>query len=164
MHKQRYLIRGEEPEFIAGSTLDGRQALIGSHSPSHVIAIFFDRNGRLLGYELREIAPEPAVVGDNPHDRRRLAKLTGALRKWQSELGFIRGPIEVWKFNCEGVKVEDLPEHYQDFLANAVATEPDKTKWPEWRELIQRWRDRGMFVLWWGKDYWMDAEGNVEST
>ena len=165
MPQRLYQIQGSDREFYAGIVKGRRQVLMGPQSFTELIAIFFDENGCFLNYELRPLPPEPVVVGANPYDPDLVKKIDAVLSRWHAELEFRAAPIKVRKFDCEGNRVEDLPDYLQEFEDN-----PEQPSGPydppaeELRETLRNWREKGMYVLWWGKDYWMTAEGEVDST
>ena len=164
MSDRYYNILGHEPEFYAGTVAGGGQVLMGMQSFTEVIGLFFDRDGEFTHAETRQLPQEPPVVDDNPYDPDFLAKVAATIRAWQTEMGLENGRIRVRRFSCEGNAIDDLPGHYKEFLDDPVRFEPDAERREAWRAEIQKWIDSRKFVLYWGQDYWMEADGHVHST
>jgi hypothetical protein len=161
-------IQSHEDDFFAGVCADGRQVVMGLLCPA-VAAYFFDAEGNYLASERRRWSAGAAkLAGRKPpytifgcHFRELTAQQTKA---WQTELGFRPGNIYVKQFSNRDhtVGIEILPSHYQDLETTArLTTEVER------RQLIasrDQWLEDGSFVWWWGKDYYMSKEGEVEST
>jgi hypothetical protein len=155
-------------DFVTGVCADGRQVVMGLLCP-HVVAYFFDPDGRLVGDEHRPWNhPAPRMgLGDGPYqiyDKPFRAALDTQLREWQESIGYCRGPIRVRAFldPRHPVGVTPVPDHL----------DPPED---EWRELDEEerqdleqaraeWLARGQFVWWWAKDYWTAPDGRVVST
>ena len=79
-------------------------------------------------------------------------------------LPFTPGTIFVKPFFLQeaGLGISDLPEHYQEFLDHPKnANEDERFYYPE---EIKEWREGGNFVLWWNEDYFLNEEGELESS
>ena len=75
------------------------------------------------------------------------------------------GAIRVRRFSCEDVLIEDLPDEYQDFLANPLAAEwGDERSRADLASYVEAWLREKKFVMMFGKEYWMNAEGMIEAT
>ena len=120
-------------------------------------AILFDRAGRVLEYAVRDTPPGTGPRGHGPS--------SDALREWQRYLGFEPRTIRVRRFSIPDVEVgiEDLPSHLADFLDDPES-EPDPARREETAESARRWLEDGDFVLYWGNDLFVDAEGHVTSS
>ena len=59
--------------------------------------------------------------------------------------------------------IEDLPWHYKEFLEDPDSEKDPKEK-AELFASIHRWVESGEFVLYWGNDLWLNAEGHVTSS
>lgn len=142
--------------FDVGQCADGRQALMAAFETG-TLGVFFDAQGRLL---------ECAAVGP---ERLRADPKTGHadashLRAWQAELGFTPCEIRVRKFHDarQHIGIEPLPAHYEDFLEDPES-EPDPAIRRRTEAQIRAWIANGCFVLYWGSDLWLDADGVVTS-
>jgi hypothetical protein len=148
-----YSIRHDQGYFDAGMTADGRRVLMGLYCP-YLVAIFFDSSGNLLGHEVRrlEFLQRSSVIVDgepiegmvgvyNIYDERIPPRIVA----WQDEMGFRPATIRVKQF----------------FLDDPEASDAEKDGV---RESMRRWDAEGMFILYWGNDYWLDGTGEVESS
>jgi len=145
-------IQGYEEDFSTGICADGRQVVLGVFEPQ-LIAYFFDPQGSLLRTERR-----PRASTRTESDYR-----DAIYNEWKLELGFVSGPIYIKGFfdSEEYVGIELIPEHLQP---EEIAAEPDSELRGYLAETRAGWLEGGNFVWWWGKDYWMSPEGEVEST
>lgn len=152
-----FTLAGGEGYFDAGTTSDGRQALMGAFW-EQTFALFFDTDGRLLEYATRPLLPgRPSGQPDHGPSR-------SAIEAWQAELGFEPADIRVKRFSCRaaGVGIEDLPSHLEEFLEDPDGfNDEDRVNYPI---EIQKWIENGDFVLYWGNDLWLDGNGHVTST
>ena len=164
MADKRYPIRPGPPEFYCGTSADGRQVMMGIRSSKEMVALFFDQDGSLVSTGLRKLPEEPWVSGLNPYDSEFVAKVDASIGQWQQEMHFRPGMIKVKHFEWEGMSIVDLPEHFAEFLADPVSFAPDEEEREKWMEEVRQWRREDRFVLWWVKEFWMDADGNIEST
>lgn len=146
--EREYLIQNFEHDFYTGFIGDGRQVLMGPLYPELVL-IEFDAFGDFVGVQTRlETQRQSQVEDQNAWEHRYDAyyETLAQVETWQTELGYRPGTIRVHRFFLadRGLGIRDLPDHYQ--------------------ELLPYWREKGCFVLWWGRDFWMDADGDVAST
>jgi hypothetical protein len=124
-------------DFSTGTCNNGNQLIIGLLCPN-IILYRFDAIGRRIG---REIHPWnfPAPLDNGIYqifDPTFQARIRDQISRWKTELGFKEEKVDVQLF----YDVE------QD-----VGIEVDEA--------------RGCaFVFWWAKDYWMNENGEVEST
>ncbi len=158
-----YQLNGYEDDFYTGLTDDGRQALMGLLCPNLVV-YFFSPEGVLLGHEVRPWRhPAPGSSGQGYHiyDSEFQHSLAEQFSEWSREIGLKSGGIQVQRFfdEEECVGIEDLPEHYENL---------DLWEDPDERQLVEQerreWLTQGQFVFWWAKDYYMAADGEVDST
>jgi hypothetical protein len=150
-------------QFCAGLTSDDRQVLIGLLYPE-IVAVFFDAKGEFIGVERRPLTNAREQGRPNPYDPDLHPVVMHSLSVWQMEMGFRPGTIEVRRFETYGAAIADRPWHYEEFLRNPAAFEPDEREQAAWRDEVRSWDQRGLFVLHWGKDYWMNADGSIDST
>ena len=162
--RQFYTLRHDQGYFQAGVTADGRQVLMDD-----LLAVFFDADGNLLGYEFRPqpFEPERDPRSGNPlptaEDR---AAVKTLMEAWQREIGFYPQPIRVRRFSVpeNGIGIDDRPDHFEEFLKAPELEEPDEDERREMFESIREWDECGNFVLYWGNDLWLDGDGVVESS
>jgi hypothetical protein len=152
----------EHDYFFAGAAPDGRKALLGLLGDK-MIAVFFDRDGNFVDHEQRDL---PFELPQNPFAPEVHERQVRALRSWQSELGFQPGAIKVRRFEVPdvGVAINQRPESYQEFLDDPEEAEPDEEERESFMKEVQTWDDEGMFILQWGKEYWMSRDGSIHST
>ncbi len=150
MPTQLYPLQAGEGYFDAGVLPDGRQVLMAAFYDA-TFAIVFGADGTFLEYLER---PNATHAPNKP-----------ALRAWQQELGFSPHLINVEQFFVEdrGVGIDDLPDHYQEFLDDPER-EPDADERAELERGIREWTKQGCFVLYWGNDLWLDSSGHVTSS
>jgi hypothetical protein len=156
-------------DFLVGTTRDGRQVLMGLLCPELVV-VFFDPEGRFLECEARPWeVPAPRMPGGTPfqiYDREFRESIRAQIQGWHEEIGFEPGPIAVREFFIwdRWLGIKDLPDHLEEFLADPSGAAEDEEEADDLRESINLWLNDGQFVLWWAKDYWMGADGDVDST
>jgi hypothetical protein len=154
-------------DYFPGVCEDGRQVVMGLLCP-HLVAYFFGADGKLLGDEHRlwQKAPPrfgtdgPYKIGDNDFQ----LALTKQLQDWRAEIGFQPQTISVRAFWDERhpVGIELLPEHLQDLdTADWFEDEDERQEYVTSRE---EWLAEGKYVWWWAKDYFVNADGEVESS
>jgi len=133
----RFPIRSYGEDFLAGRCANGEQALLGLLCPN-IVLYRFNGDGNQIGRDVRPwLYPAEQHQGVyNIYEPKFRERLVKQIADWQAELGFVEDRIDVAPFYDEeqGVGIE-LPE-----------------------------KDECAFVFWWAKDYWMDAQGDVEST
>jgi hypothetical protein len=154
-----YAIQPDQGYFDAGMTADGGQALMGLYCPD-LIAIRFDMDGNLLGFERRRLEHLRPIEGIYPtHDE----VFRSELRACQEEIGFRPVTIRVKKFSIPelGIGIDDEPDHFDEILNDPDSSEEEKA---DVRESMALWDADGQFVLLWGNDYWIDGTGEVTSS
>ena len=157
---------GPDADFRTGMGADGRQVLIGMLYPG-LVAVFFDERGKLVHVEER-VLEEPTLRAFRAGQISKV-ELRGhydsALLRWQREIGLTERPISINEFylHDRAIGIEPVPKHLRD--AVAAAARGDRSE--DTRELAEQadeWARNEMYVLWWGKDYWMTKDGEIEST
>jgi hypothetical protein len=160
---------GDDSEFLCGRASGGRQVfLYGTCAyplpAAELVAIFFDPEGNLIGSGRKNVPPSEPAAGPGWREAADAATRR-AVAEWQAEMGFVPGAIRVRRFSCEDVLIEDLPDEYKDFLANPLATERgDERSRADLELYVEAWLREKKFVLVFGKEYWMSAEGMIEAT
>jgi hypothetical protein len=162
-----FVIQSEEDyNFVAGQDASGHQVLMGV-TPSGLIALFFDKAGRLVDVEYREIPP--ALPRDEMEATKRMEYERGLwplLDSWKQELGFEPCSIEIAPFFLDDwqIGIACAPAFWQSFLENPLSI-PDPSFRERRRAEVDNWRRQGNYVLWWcGKEYWMSGVGEVTDT
>lgn len=86
------------------------------------------------------------------------------VRLWQIELGFVDTTIVVQNFFLadDWIGISDLPEHYQHVIDHPDGYEVDR--YEELSADIRLWRERGDFVLYWDEEYYLNRDGELESS
>jgi hypothetical protein len=163
----RYAIKAEDTHCMySGLTRDGRQVLMGLYYPC-VVAVFFDSDGRLMDVHRRQ--PSYLKPQEDLHDMYN-SRITEEALAWQVELGFESAVIRVRKFfvpdnpkfakdpfwTRDGIGIEDYSDHFADILSEPNASAEDKE---DVLESLKRWDEEGLFVLWWGNNYWLNKDG-----
>ena len=139
---RRYPIQSAVPYWLAGSTRDGRQALVFLPDEGAFRALLFDRGGQFLAVDAPKHGPE----------------------EWQRAVGFKEGPIHVRAFREGDVLIKDLPTTYSDFLQDPEEVPRSAREKTSVRADIREWTERGRFVLVWGSEFWMEGDGTVFAT
>ncbi len=163
----RFTINSYETDFETGITWDKRQVIWGLLCP-HLVAYFFSASGVLLERVVKEWAyPAPRMGGSGPYqiyDKEFVRQINEQFTYWKNDLGFDPRPVSVLPFWDEErfVRAQNIPEHLRD--PSDCETEEDREEFDaeieEWNERNQR----GEFVFYWAKDYYMSADGEVFST
>lgn len=147
--------------YDAGRLENGNQIVMGIQFPE-IVLVEFDADGNYLGYETVPIQKEILAVSDGVY-RADPIPLSIAIRHQQEELGLIKGPISVRPFFVpeRWIGIKPLPDHYQDILDHA---DPDSQEWNEVQEEARLWQDRGDFVFYWDEPYYLNRDGDIESS
>jgi hypothetical protein len=165
---RRYLIQNCGICFLAGTVPKSKQVILGLHYPDFV-ALFFDQDGNLIDVQTKEV-PDPTKNEEFwgpyltfPAQHQKNARR--ALRAWLKDMRFKPGTVRVKKFYLPDrpIGIQDLPQHLEEFLNKPEIIE-DREERAQWYGDINDWRKEGMFVFSFGKDYWMDKNGGIEST
>jgi hypothetical protein len=143
---------------------------MGLYCP-HLVLIVFDRAGNLLEVQQRALQ---FMLEDNARGRATSIyddRIDPQLKAWHQEIGLQPEMIAVKRFFVlegdtgkaknrwarEGIGIEDYPDHWFDILEHPDESSEDERNIVN--EGIVRWEQEGMFVLWWGNDYWFDKTG-----
>lgn len=156
--------------FFTGHS-EGRQVLMGFHVPG-LMVLFFDTQGVVTEVQTRVFSDELLCEWENPpydpHDPSQELRVQGLaeLRKMQHEIGFVEGSIRVQQFNLQpthSVYLTELPEEYRDALDDAEQFDDEEEK-EETFDHIQKWKEAGMFALYWDVEYFMNSDGTINTT
>jgi hypothetical protein len=156
-----YQIKGEEGyNFIAGRTRHDEQVLMGVHD-RRLVGVFFQLSGDFIRTEER---PQPQEALTRLNRLEAELALWPLLDIWKVEIGFTPCDIHVRQFHVPEFRVgiAELPESYQAFLADPATVRDEE--YDTVRDAIMSWQATNSFVLWWRKEYWMNAQGEVTDT
>ena len=138
-----YKIQNDIYHYYAGHFSNGNQVLMNSDGSEDDVPIFplveFDKDGNLLVVHITETSDFTPSV-------------------------FTPGTISVKEFFVldQWIGIKQLPEHYQEFLdAPQNATDEERLHYPK---EIEGWRSSGEFVLWFSDDYYLNEEGELDSS
>lgn len=150
-----YRISNDEGCFRAGTLPDGQQVLYGPMGLG-ITSVYFKSNGEYSRVE-RTALP---VSGSSPD----CIDWCAAMDEWQSKASVSACSIWVHEFfiHESRIGITKLPEYLQEAVSGFLSDDSERA------ELLRRdaksWTDRGCYVLWWAEEYYMDADGNVESS
>ena len=139
-----YTIQNDIYHYYTGHLSNGNQVLMYSSVKPPVVAglprVEFDAEGNVAAFYGEAYPPPSASPVYTP------------------------GTISVKSFFVPDLwfGIEDLPGHYQEFLDEPEnATEEERLYYPE---EIAEWQADGDFVLWCNEDYYLNKEGELESS
>ena len=160
--QRSYHIQNSTYYFYAGYLENGNLVLMGIQQPK-LVMVEFDPEGNYLKTSDREVFQERLTSGLH-HNETREDILLSVLLDWQRDVAFRAGTISVKPFFLPelDIGIEDLPEHYQEVLDHPE--QYDAERLTELQGDIRDWRERGSFVLYWVEDYYLDRDGDVESS
>jgi hypothetical protein len=147
-----YRIQSYPADFRAGFLQDGTQVLMGFSGPD-LVALKFDTSGNYLTLLSKEFIM--------PADRYSIwEEVEEQLGQWATELGFTEGTVEVEKFSLpeHEIEINDFPDHLQELLDSGKELKGDE------KEMMDDWVKSKEFVLIWGRDLWLNENGEVAST
>lgn len=136
LSQRLYLIQNDVYHYHAGRLDDGNQVLM-----DEVYRVQFDTGGNFLAALSGQISELPPQI-------KRFTPGTISVRAF-----FLP---ELW------LGIQDLPDHYQDFLDHPENSNEDERQY--YPKEIEEWRDSGSFVLLWNEDYYLNADGELESS
>ena len=131
-----YSIQNDVDHYHTGFLSSGNQVLM-----DEATRIEFDTEGNMLAVFTEEAPQSSSMM-----------------------LPFTPGTISVKSFFLPELwlGIRDLPDHYQDFLDHPENSNEDERFY--YPEEIKEWREGGNFVLWWNEDYFLNEEGELESS
>jgi hypothetical protein len=164
--RRLYAIKYEPDNyFFCGVAPSGDQVLMGLGEDPEVILLSFDRDGSFKACHRRQV---PLAVPEHLPPGQKLMQeadqLTQAMEAWQAELGVRPADIAVRHFFIPELDIgtADMPGGYTR-ASERLAALPEEQQ----RELerdIAEWKVENRYVLWWGKEYWMNEAGEVTDT
>lgn len=127
----------------------GEQVLVGAMG-TVVVMVQFRPDGAFEHAQSRDIS-------DN-------ADASVVIRKWLREIGAVKSQILVHRFALPElhIGITDLPQYLQEVVDNPDGTDPGRME--ELLPVLNEWRRDGQYVLLWDEEYFMDANGRVDST
>jgi hypothetical protein len=159
-----YIIQKHPFDFTTGVDKYGNQILMGLIYP-YIVTILFDANGfflelrmKLVLFQAKSIHKNGPYMTEEPEFE---LKLKEQMQRWQSEFDFQEQKISIRYFFLKefSLGIEDLPKYFQQFQQNPDEfNEEEKREYPK---LIADWKSEENFVLWWGKDYFINKEGEI---
>jgi hypothetical protein len=154
----RYRIQNNGDHFYCGKLKNGNQALMGVQRP-RLTMVEFDANGKFVQVSFREATSAEGNVKAEAEDQLNIELLI-----WQKEVGFKPRTISVKPFFLSDlwIGIKDLPDHYQEVLDNPEKFDEQRRQVLE--EDIHNWYDDGNFVFYWDEEYYLDEEGELESS
>jgi hypothetical protein len=162
-----YVLNNDGIDFSTGNSSAGEQLLIGvylGYRNECIRAFFFDKDGVFRRLEKRPLTLERGIGIASLGNRQIRSQIITMVRAWKEELGFFPGAVYVRRFDVDRVGITDRPEDHQAFLDGENAGVTTDEERMEMLASIKRWEEAKRFVFWWGKDYWMNSDGTVEST
>jgi hypothetical protein len=145
-----------------GHTNDGTQVLFGLLCPD-LVAYLFNQRGDLIDIQLQRL--EFMVEDQKPGQPFDIydPRIESRRKQWSRKLGIRRGTINIRQFSDpeHDVKIENQPGYFNDVLERRDGPAEEKARI---EELRQNWETEKNFVLWWGNDYWIGEDGEVESS
>ena len=145
---RRYRLISHPPYGVYTEVLPSGQQLLVGRSYNAILAIFCDAQGQFLSRTKRVVIDSTRVPLDFTPDEDR--QFQEALTSYLAQVQFEEAPITVQAFFIGGVGIEDLPTHYQDFLADPASVPVEEHEY--YRPNIEQWLKRGDFVFFWGND------------
>lgn len=153
--EQLYRIVAWENIFRTCRSNNGDQLLIGVQLPE-LVAVVFDRHGTFERITTRQL--RSATAG--PDDDRVASELDEMIR----DLRFAASPIEVKRFFLDDfwIGIKAMPDHFEEVLEHPDHF--DETQRAILRDEMAKWIARGDFVLYWCEEYYLNRDGEVESS
>jgi len=164
---RRYVIQDNEYSFRTG-IVGNRQLLVGLLPFTHTVAVWFDASGAFQQVETIESMHEGNMHEPSAtacFEALAAAVLRERLEAWLQRVEFQARTIVVQSFFLEDlyIGIMALPTCYSDFLGNPELI-PDPEEREEVHGYVREWIDSGNYVLCWGRDHWMNREGEVIAT
>ena len=160
--QRSYNIQNDVSHYYAGHLKDGSQVLMGIQLPE-LVMVEFAPTGKYVRTTIRDISSET---------RKSLQRLPNSgeddllreLRNWQQEVGFTGATISIQQFFLSDryIGIKNLPDHYQEVLNQPE--EYDANRRRELQEDVHLWIERGDFVLYWDEEYYLNQDGELESS
>jgi hypothetical protein len=158
--QKRYKIKRNEVDFRAGRAEDNQVllGLVGFNS----IVVFFDLDGSLIRWEQRPLPESTPEYYERDHE----AAIRRELDRWSIEMGLSPQTINVCHFEVPelGIGIMDPPLHIQQSRQEIRLGSKSPAELAVLSDELARWEDSGLFVLRWGRDFWLTADGEVHST
>jgi hypothetical protein len=155
-------VEDEIAGFLPGHLPNGEQVLMGAIDLTLLLGLFFSSDGQLLRHEFFPVPfnPDPKL----PPVKQRVGQayvLQDAKRRWMVELGMKLGEIRVRHFAFPQWRIGIAEWPLSEWKEVASLMEKGL---PLESEFQINWKERGCWVLHWGQEFWMSAEGEVDAT
>jgi hypothetical protein len=131
-----------------------------------IVTVFFDVEGNCLGPEQRPLSESARTTGaagifDDFFD----GFFYGDLENWQEQLGFTDADIHFREFFLPQYDIgAESPARHWSRINDGLPPDHLACTEEEIAEHIRSWKDSGMYSLWWGKQYDVDAKGDIVGT
>lgn len=157
-----YPIADQSSEWICGT--DGRGLQVFAYVwIEDIIAIYFAGDGALAEVRKTKLPAYDPSTGPGFAEAKERSE-SAALEAWRREIGFASGTIRIKRQAVEDLIIEDWPGCFFEFGADPAGVEPSEGHRKRLERQIERWQREGCYVLWFGKDYWMEGDGTIGST
>jgi len=157
-----YPIADQSYEWNCGTDARGLQVFT-YFGLEELTAIFFKSDGTVAEVKKRELPPFAPSSGPGWREAKEASE-AAAFDAWKREIGISSGTIRIRRQAVEDLIIEDWPEFFVEFARGDDKTERrEENRQRLWDE-IERWWREGCYVLWFGKDYWMEGDGTIGST
>jgi hypothetical protein len=149
-------IQDDQGYYSTGVLPNGNQVLCGVGGPNFV-KVEFSGSGDYL--DIKETPTDPHLL--RAVGERFLAvnqtELNQEFEDWKNAMELIPSTIQVKLFSIENYRIalQEFPEFMQE---EAERGDEDAIEW------MQEWKASGSFVLYWGNDYFLSPDGEVESS
>jgi hypothetical protein len=161
-----YTIQNYDDYYSTGTTGNDEQVVMGLIAPDIVI-YFFDQEGFYLRQKSVPLPNPPEKDSESGIyllDSHFIARFADELAEVKRQFGYQPGPISIETFfdPKNYVGVSSYPSNYQEFLDY-----PDRFSEEEkqaYESYIKQWDDDECFVFCWGEEYWMNSNGEIESS
>ena len=155
--QRSYNIKNDVLHYYAGHLKSGNQVLMGIQLPE-LVMVEFDSTGGYVGTTIRNTSSVVHLPETGEEDMSR------ELQNWQQELGFTGATITIQPFFLldRYIGIKDLPDHYEEVLNQPEAYSASRRR--ELQEDVRLWNERGDFVLYWDEEYYLNQDGELDSS
>lgn len=161
-----YTIQNNKIYFWTGRDQDHKQIIMGLLAP-YVVVYSFNPDGSYHKRELIQLAHPPrrdAESGVYDLNSQFMTRFSGELDEVKRQIGYQPDSVSIQEFfdPAQYVGVSSLPSDYQEFLDY-----PDRFAEEEkqaYESHITQWKNDGNFVFCWAEEYWMNKNGEIESS
>jgi hypothetical protein len=161
-----YTIQNNEIYYWTGRDRNHQQVMLGLLAPD-ILIYRFDMDGNYLKCERAALINNPKKddeTGIYVLDSTFMARFSSELVKVKHLIGYQARTIRINEFfDLEHyVGILPYPSDYQNFLDSPDGFSDEEKRIYE--SHVSRWDKDGNFVFCWGEEYWMNSEGEIESS